>query len=143
MAVTHDIGEWNDIHPANKKDVGLRLFAAAEKVAYQQANATATGPLFKTVQIKGNKISIQFDNTGSGLKTIDQQEPKLFAIAGADKKFVWAKAVIKYNNTVEVFNDQISTPKYVRYAWARNPKGANLVNKEGLPAVSFRTDSDQ
>ena len=82
---------------------------------------------------------ISFSDTGSGLIANDGDELHQFAIAGADKKFVWAKAVID-GNTVIVSNPDVTQPMYVRYAWADNPDGANLYNKEGLPASPFRTD---
>ena len=76
---------------------------------------------------------------GSGLITNDGEELSEFAIAGADKKFVWAKAKIEGDKVV-VWNDNVANPKYVRYAWADNPVNPNLYNKEGLPASPFRTD---
>jgi sialate O-acetylesterase len=139
MAVTIDIGEWNDIHPLNKKDVGKRLALAAEKVAYRDEHVVSSGPLYQSMKIDGNKILLTFTNTGGGLVAQGNGELKHFAIAGADAKFVWAKARIE-NSTVIVWNDTISNPIAVRYAWADNPEGANLYNKEGLPASPFRTN---
>lgn len=139
MAVTIDIGEWNDIHPLNKKDVGERLALAAEKVAYGDKKVVASGPIYKSMKIKGNKVIISFTHTGSGLTTKGGGALKQFAIAGKDRKFVWAEAKIK-GNKVEVWSDQVDHPVAVRYAWADNPEGANLYNKEGLPASPFRTD---
>jgi sialate O-acetylesterase len=138
MAVTTDIGEWNDIHPLNKEDVGKRLALAAEKVAYYDKNIVYSGPLYQSMKIDGNKIIMSFTNIGSGLMA-KNGELKYFSIAGKDKKFVWAKAIIK-NNTVIVWNDTIKDPVAVRYAWADNPESANLYNKKGLPASPFRTD---
>ncbi len=143
MAVTHDIGEWNDIHPQNKKEVAHRLFAAAENVVYHSENATAAGPLFESAKIEGNKIVIRFSNVGSGLHVKNGENLNHFAVSGPDLNFVWAKAEIKDKNTVVVWSESMKSPKYVRYAWARNPEGANLYSKEGLPAVSFRTDGEQ
>jgi sialate O-acetylesterase len=139
MAVAIDLGEWNDIHPLNKKDVGIRLALAAEKVAYGDNNVVYSGPIYQSSKTEGNKIILIFSNTGSGLITNDGEELSQFAIAGADKKFVWAKATIE-GNTVTVWSDEVSNPQFVRYAWADNPVGANLYNKEGLPASPFRTD---
>lgn len=139
MAVAIDIGEWNDIHPLNKEDVGNRLALAARKVAYGEKNVVYSGPIYKCMKIKGNKIIVTFTNTGSGLIVKGGGELKHFAICGADKKFVWAKARIEGNKIV-VWNDNIFDPVVVRYAWADNPEGANLYNKEGLPASPFRTD---
>ena len=138
MVVAIDLGEWNDIHPDNKKDVGDRLALAALKLTYNE-NIVHSGPIYQSSATEGNKIIISFTNTGSGLITNDGEELGEFAIAGADKKFVWAKAKIE-SNTIIVSNDMISNPMYVRYAWADNPVNPNLYNKEGLPASPFRTD---
>jgi len=138
MAVAIDLGEWNDIHPDNKKDVGERLALVAEKLVYGE-NITATGPLYTSDTIEGNKIIVSFTSTGTGLTTIDGEALMYFAIAGADKNFIWANAAIQGDKVV-VWHDSIPNPKYVRYAWADNPDGANLYNKEGLPASPFRTD---
>ena len=140
MAVAIDAGEWNDIHPLNKKDVGDRLALAAEKVAYGEQQLVSSGPIFQSATVEGNKIIIRFTSVGSGLMIKNGTELNQFAIAGADKKFVWAKAVIDGDRVV-VTSEEISMPMYVRYAWADNPEGANLYNKEGLPASPFRTDS--
>jgi len=139
MAVAIDLGEWNDIHPDNKKDVGERLALAALKLAYKE-DLVYSGPLYESSTIEGKKIVIRFTNTGSGLMTNDSEAPSSFAIAGEDKKFVWASAKIEGNKVV-VWNDAVANPKYVRYAWADNPLDPNLFNKEGLPASPFRTDN--
>jgi sialate O-acetylesterase len=139
MAVTIDVGEWNDIHPLNKKDVGARLALAARKVAYGDDEVVYSGPTYKAMTIKGRKIVISFDNTGSGLYAKGGGSLRQFAIAGADMKFVWAKAKIKRDRVI-VKSREIRKPVAVRYAWADNPKGANLYNREGLPAAPFRTD---
>ena len=139
MAVAIDLGEWNDIHPDRKKEVGERLALAAEKIAYGEKNIVFSGPVYHSSTIDGNRVIISFTNTGSGLITNDGEELSQFAIAGADKKFVWAKAKIEWDRVV-VWNDNIPDPMYVRYAWADNPDNPNLYNKEGLPASPFRTD---
>lgn len=138
MAVAIDLGEWNDIHPDNKKDVGDRLALAAMKLSYGE-ELVYSGPQYQTAVIDGNKIIIQFSHTGSGLVTNDGEAPAEFAIAGADKKFVWANARIE-NGKVIVWNENVKEPLYVRYAWADNPVNPNLYNKEKLPASPFRTD---
>ncbi|HKB44219.1 MAG TPA: sialate O-acetylesterase, partial [Chitinophagaceae bacterium] len=117
MAVAIDLGEWNDIHPDRKKEVGERLALAAEKIAYGEKNIIYSGPIYQSATINGNKITITFSNVGSGLITIDGEELNEFAIAGADKKFLWAKAKIDRDKIV-VWNDDIVNPMYVRYAWA-------------------------
>jgi sialate O-acetylesterase len=139
MAVAIDIGEWNDVHPLNKEDVGKRLALGAQKIAYGNDEVVYSGPIYQSIKIEGNKISIAFTNIGGGLVAKGGGELKHFAIAGADKKFIWAKAKIKGDQVV-VWNDDVPSPVAVRYAWADNPEGANLYNKEGLPASSFRTD---
>jgi sialate O-acetylesterase len=138
MAVAIDLGEWNDIHPDNKKDVGERLAQAAFKIAYGE-DVVPTGPLLQSATVKGDKIEITFTNTGGGLTTNDGEAPAEFAIAGADKRFVWANAKIE-NGKVVVWSAEVPNPLYVRYAWADNPVNPNLYNKEGLPASPFRTD---
>ena len=138
MAVTIDIGEWNDIHPVDKKDVGKRLALAAEKIAYGD-NVVYSGPIYKSMDIIGNKIILSFTNIGSSLIAKGNDGLKGFAIAGSDKHFVWANAEIK-DNKVIVWSDKIENPVAVRYAWADNPENANLYNKEGLPASPFRAD---
>ena len=137
MAVAIDLGEWNDIHPDKKKPVGDRLALIADKIVYGK-DIVYSGPIFKAATIDGNKIILSFTNTGSGLITNDGEELREFAIAGADKKFVWAKAKIEGDKIV-VSADAVANPVYVRYAWADNPD-VNLYNKEGLPASPFRTD---
>ena len=138
MTVNIDLGEWNDIHPDNKKDVGERMALAAQKLAYG-VDVIYSGPLYKDHKISGNKITISFTHTGSGLMTNDGEELSEFAIAGGDKKFVWANAKIEKDKVI-VWNEDIPNPKYVRYAWADNPDNPNLYNKEGVPASPFRTD---
>jgi sialate O-acetylesterase len=141
MAVAIDLGEWNDIHPDRKKEVGDRLALAAEKIAYGE-NIVYSGPIYQAQQVNGNKITLSFTNVGSGLITNDGEEPAEFAVAGADKKFVWAKARIEGDKVV-VWSDAIEHPKYVRYAWADDPVNPNLYNKDGLPASPFQVEIDK
>jgi sialate O-acetylesterase len=138
VAVTIELGEADDIHPKNKQDVGARLALAARKIAYHQ-DIVYTGPTYKSMRVEKDKIHLAFDNTGGGLVARGNGPLKMFAVAGADKKFVWAKAEIKGNEVV-VWNDEVKEPVAARYAWANNPEGCNLYNKEGLPAMPFRTD---
>ena len=139
MAVAIDLGEWNDIHPDNKKTVGERLALAALKNAYGE-NIFHSGPIYQSHAIYGNKIIISFSNTGSRLTTNDNEAPAEFAIAGADKKFVWAKTKIEGDKII-IWNDTVANPIHVRYAWSDNPVNPNLYNKENLPASTFRTDN--
>jgi len=137
MAVAIDLGEWNDIHPLNKKDVGERLALGAMKLAYNE-NIVYSGPIYKSYQKQGNKMILTFEETGGGLIANDGEALRRFEIAGSDGKFLWAKAKIN-GNTIEVWNDKIETPVKVRYAWCDNPRDANLYNLEGLPASPFET----
>ncbi|MFZ2285401.1 MAG: sialate O-acetylesterase [Bacteroidales bacterium] len=142
MAVTIDIGEWNDIHPLNKKDVGTRMALVAQKVAYSDNEVVWSGPTYKSMTVKRGKIILSFDHPGSGLVAKGGGELQQFAIAGADMKFIWAKAKIRGDRVI-VKGENLKHPVAVRYAWADNPAGANLCNREGLPAAPFRTDNRQ
>ncbi|HEY0244451.1 MAG TPA: sialate O-acetylesterase [Mucilaginibacter sp.] len=139
MAVAIDVGNWNELHPLDKKDVGDRLALWAEHLAYGEKDIVYTGPLYQSYKIEGNKMIITFTNIGSGLMIKGPGDLYYFAIAGADKKYVWAKAKIDGDKII-VWNDVVPNPVSVRYAWADNPDGANLYNKEGLPASPFQTD---
>jgi sialate O-acetylesterase len=138
MAVTIDIGQWNDIHPLDKEDVGKRLALGAEKLAYGDNEVVYSGPLYKSMKTEGNKIILSFTDTDGGL-VARGGELKYFAVAGADRKFVWANAKIEGDKVV-VWSDKVLNPVVVRYAWADNPEGANLYNEQGLPASPFTTD---
>lgn len=137
LAVTYDVGEWNDIHPLNKKDMAKRLFLGARKVVYGEKLVYA-GPVYKDMKVEGNKIIITFTETGRGLMA-KGGILKHFAIAGEDRQFVWADAVIRGNKVI-VSSKDVKQPVAVRYAWSDNPEDANLCNKEGLLASPFRTD---
>lgn len=150
MAVATDIGDAGDIHPKNKFDVGERLALWALRDVYGKVLAAVSGPLYKSMSVENGKIRIAFDSVGSGLMVGRKegrnatQEVKdgvlnRFAIAGEDRKWVWADAVID-GKTVVVSSADVPVPVAVRYAYSMNPKGANLYNKEGLPASPFRTD---
>ena len=140
MAVTTDIGNAKDIHPTNKQDVGLRLAAIALNNVYGKKQIYS-GPTFKSQEIKGNQIILTFDNIGSGLSTPDNsQNVKGFEIAGADKVFHSAKAIIK-DNTIIVSSENVPNPVAVHYGWADDDTEINLFNKEKFPASPFRTDN--
>jgi sialate O-acetylesterase len=136
MAVIIDIGEAADIHPKNKQEVGKRLGLAALAIAYGK-DIPYSGPMYDSMKVEGDKVRLTFKHVDGGLIAKDG-ELKGFAIAGADRKFVWADAKID-GDTIVVHSDQVSEPKAVRYAWADNPE-CNLYNKAGLPASPFRTD---
>ncbi len=134
MAVAYDVGEWNDIHPLNKKDVGIRLALGARRVAYNE-DITFSGPVVDDFKVKKNKVYLSFNHSDGGLKS---KGKKLggFAIAGEDGKFVWATAKIVKNQVV-VSAKGVKNPKKIRYAWADNPNNANLYNGADLPAQPF------
>ncbi|MEK6479989.1 sialate O-acetylesterase [Catalinimonas sp. 4WD22] len=138
MAVAIDLGEWNDIHPLNKKDVGTRLALAAQKVAYGD-DMVFSGPMYESMKIENDKIILTFENIGGGLIS-EGGDLEGFAIAGKDRNYVWADARIEGNKVI-VWSDEVSRPVAVRYAWADNPEKANLYNQEGLPAAPFQTDT--
>jgi sialate O-acetylesterase len=150
MAVIIDIGEANDIHPKNKQDVGKRLALWALAKTYGK-ELVYSGPIYKSTKIERRAIvrgdvrdyecviRLFFDHVGSGLVARGDEPLKGFALAGADRKFVWADAKIAEGNVIVVSSDKVSEPIAVRYAWANNPV-CNLYNKEGLPATPFRTD---
>ncbi|MBL9144849.1 MAG: hypothetical protein JNM99_14305 [Verrucomicrobiaceae bacterium] len=139
MAITNDVGEANDIHPKNKKDPGERLARWALAKDYGK-ELIYSGPLFKTSEAKDGAIRVTFDQAGEGLTSRDGGALKRFEIAGADKKWKWADAKIDGKDVVLVSSAEVKQPVAVRYAWAANPEGANLVNSDGLPASVFRTD---
>ena len=136
MVVTMDIGNFMNIHPSNKQDVGSRLAGLALANDYNK-EIVASGPLYKNHTISGNKIIVEFIHIGSGLTFVDSS-PKGFEIAGPDKKYISAEAVIN-DNKIELSAPSVEDPKYVRYAWSDNGI-ATLFNKEGLPASTFKTE---
>lgn len=139
MAVTTDIGNAKDIHPTNKQDVGKRLASIALNDVYGKKQV-CNGPMYKSMEIKGSQIILTFENSGSGLSSSDNSENlKGFEIAGVDKVFYGAKAIIK-NNKVIVSCEKVSNPVAVHYGWADDDTEINLFNKEKLPASPFRTD---
>ncbi|MBN1783245.1 9-O-acetylesterase [bacterium] len=137
MAVAIDIGEAEHIHPGNKREVGRRLALIARARVYGE-DVVYSGPLLQGMRKEDGQIRLTFQHTGTGL-IAKGGELKGFAIAGADRKFVWADARIE-GNTVVVFNPGIPDPVSVRYGWANNP-ACSLYNREGLPASPFRTDN--
>ena len=138
QAVIVDIGEGKDIHPKNKVDVGRRLarWALANeygvKIPYQS-------PQYKSMVIDEKKIVLTFEHFGNGWRPFDTAEPKGFAVAGEDRKFVWATAKIEKDHSVTVSSPEVSSPVAVRYAWSDNPR-CNMFGMTGLPLTPFRTD---
>ncbi|MCC5021592.1 MAG: beta galactosidase jelly roll domain-containing protein [Candidatus Synoicihabitans palmerolidicus] len=139
IGINIDLGEWNDIHPGNKKPVGERLALQALKLSYGYDTLVASGPIYHSHEIEDGKIILHFDHVGGGLVTNNGEDLAHCAIAGADKKFIWAHSKIE-GDTVVVRHEDVPLPVHVRYAWADNPDFANLGNADGLPASPFRTD---
>lgn len=137
MAVTTDLGEWNDIHPLNKKEVARRLGMEAARVAYGDNSPVSSGPLYESMEVVDNSIVITFKSVGSGLFSNCLLDG--FQIAGSDGKFEWANAVVLSSNKVKVWSRKVTQPTVVRYGWDDNPAYANLKNKENLPASPFST----
>jgi sialate O-acetylesterase len=138
-AVIIDIGDAQDIHPRNKKDVGYRLALPACKLVHGD-DIVYSGPVYKSMTVEGGKVKLSFDHVGGGLKTSSENDSVIgFQVSGKNKKFYWAKAWIEGDKVV-LYSDQVKKPTVARYAWSDNPEKANLYNKEGLPASPFRTD---
>ena len=149
-----DVGTGHNIHPYDKIDVGQRLAAQALRIAYGE-KIVSTGPRFRKMTIEGKKIRVSFHDVGTGLvlavspfvstdpvndnPALPIDMPLSFEIAGADKTWVTAQAKLDGNDVV-VWSDTVPSPVAVRYAWAQNPQ-VNLYNKEGFPAVPFRTQT--
>jgi sialate O-acetylesterase len=137
QAVIIDIGDATDIHPKNKQDVGKRLALWALNETYGR-DVPRSGPLYGSLTVEGNRARVHFTDTDGGLKTPDGSAVTGFAIAGEDRKFVWAEAVIE-GDTVVVSSSLVPRPIAVRYAWADNPE-CNLYSGADLPASPFRSD---
>ncbi len=137
-AVIIDIGEGKDIHPKNKVDVGRRLARWALAKDYG-VNIPFQSPRFKSAETSGGKMTLTFDHVGGGWRPFDLAEPRGFAIAGEDRKFVLASAKVLPDGRIEVGSDKVAAPVAVRYAWADNPV-CNMYSVNGLPLTPFRTD---
>ena len=139
MAVTTDIGVLDNIHPPNKRDVGKRLALWALAKTYGRADVVCSGPQYKSLAGEGNKARLAFEHVGGGLASRDGKPLTWFTVAGEDRKFVAARAEIA-GDAVVVWSDAVATPAAVRFAWD-NEAMPNLMNKEGLPTIPFRTDA--
>lgn len=136
MAVITDIGEWNDLHPLNKKDVGERLALAAEVIAYGEEHEYS-GPIAKSAKVLEGKVIVDFKHLGSGLAVKNGEDLRDFSISHDNQHFIWAEAKIQGNNVV-IWNEAITDPVAIRYGWSDSPIYANLCNREGLMASPFR-----
>jgi sialate O-acetylesterase len=139
QAVIIDIGEPGDIHPRNKQDVGARLALVARSVAFGE-RVVSSGPTYRGHAIRAGQVEIRFDHADGGLLSRAAEGVVGFAVAGADRQFVWAKARIEGNRVV-VWSDQVPEPVAVRYGWSDSPPVPSLYNGAGLPAAPFRTDT--
>ena len=140
QAVAIDIGVADDIHPRDKQEVGRRLALAARAVAYGE-ELEFSGPVYRRHEVRDRQVVIEFAHVGGGLVARGEAGGNLrgFAVAGTDRRFVWAEATLRGDRVI-VSSDRVPEPVAVRYAWADNPEGANLFNAAGLPASPFRTD---
>jgi sialate O-acetylesterase len=150
VVVTIDVGDPDDIHPTNKKDVGERLARWALAKDYGK-DIVFSGPIFNEAKVGKGEVRLSFDYTGGelmvgqkdGVESVVEDPDgtlKRFAIAGSDRKWSWADARIDGDEVV-VSSPEVPKPVAVRYAFSMNPEGCNLYNKDGLPASPFRTDS--
>ncbi|NBX31047.1 sialate O-acetylesterase, partial [bacterium] len=137
-AVIIDIGEGKDIHPKNKQDVAKRLARWALAETYKVPGIVCRSPLYTGMEKQGSKIVLSFSGA-AGWRPFDVAEPIGFTIAGADRKFVAAKAKILPDGRIEVSSEVVADPVAVRYAWADNPV-CNMYSAAGLPLTPFRTD---
>ncbi|GLR15794.1 sialate O-acetylesterase [Portibacter lacus] len=140
QAIITDIGNPDDIHPRNKKDVGHRLALPARNKVYGE-NVVEGSPMYGSHKVVGNHVVVQFKTVGEGLMVKNRYGyVQGFSIAGADGKFVWAQAKLQ-DGKVTVWSEDIAKPVAVRYAWEINPADANLFSKAGYPVTPFRTDN--
>lgn len=138
VAVTLDLGDADDIHPPNKVPVAQRLARSALSLTYDHA-LVPSGPAPSHYRYEAGMVHVVFNHVGEGLMTTDGRPSRTFYVAGADRMFHPAHARIDGTN-IAVWSEGVASPCAVRYAWANNPRAANLVNSEGLPAGSFRSD---
>ncbi|MGP3778469.1 sialate O-acetylesterase [Halanaerobium saccharolyticum] len=134
MTVNLDLGEWNDLHPLNKKDVAHRFYLAARKLAYGE-DVIYSGPELKKLTKKEKQLILEFNNLAGGLK-VKGEQLKCFELAAADEKFKTVKAKLNKNQVI-INIKEVEHPKYLRYAWKDNPSEANLYNQLDLPAGTF------
>jgi sialate O-acetylesterase len=139
MVITTDlVDDLSDIHPSYKWVVAHRLALTALAKTYNKRSVVYSGPVYRSAKKKKNKIELKFINTGSGLASSDDKPLTWFTIAGEDEKFVPASVTIEGDKLI-VSSPEVAKPKYIRFAWNETAQ-PNFINKEGLPAVPFRTD---
>jgi sialate O-acetylesterase len=139
MVVTTDVGNPNDIHPRNKQTVGKRLASIAFNNLYH-IPMVCSGPTYKSMVINDDQVIVYFDDIGGGLMTTDLQgNINGFEIAGNNQVFHKANAIIE-DDKIIISTKDINAPIQIRYSWKGDASKSNLFNKEGFPAVPFRTD---
>jgi len=140
MVVPSDIGDYKDIHPKNKQEVGRRLALLALKNVYGQRNLVASGPTFHSMAVEGDTLRIRFDNVGGGLASRNGKPLDWFEIIGKDSD--WTKADAKIDgDSVVLSSEKVKGPVAMRFAWDKSAE-PNLMNKEGLPASAFRSGKE-
>jgi sialate O-acetylesterase len=139
MAVATDIGDARDIHPRNKREVGLRLARIALKQSYG-VHLQAGGPTLISARRVGNRMQLRFANVARGL-VLNGDRLQGFSIADTSRQFQPAQARVAGRDTIIVWNPGVKRPRAVRFGWVDNPQESNLFNSEGLPASPFRTDN--
>jgi sialate O-acetylesterase len=140
MVVPSDIGNYKNIHPKNKQEVGRRLALLALKNVYGQSDLVSSGPTFKAMAIEGDKIRIRFENIGGGLASRDGKPLDWFEIIGRQTDWTKADATIE-GDSVVLSSDKVKAPVAMRFAWDKSAE-PNLMNKEGLPASAFRSGKE-
>jgi sialate O-acetylesterase len=138
MACALELGEWNDLHPLNKKDVGIRLFLAAEKLLFKVENSSP-GPILQRVEKRQEKLFIYFDNCADGLKSVPEGEKPYVSVIDGEK-YVRLAAEIDGKDVLCVDTSSLKEPKKVLYAWADNPRDRQLFNSDGRPMLPFRAE---
>jgi sialate O-acetylesterase len=137
MAVSLDLGEWNDLHPLRKAELGKRLAVLAEEIAYGGPERPGSGPLPRSCHSEGGGLRIRFSRAGAGLRSVDGLALGHFFLRAGQGGFLPAEASAD-GDSVLVRSAAVSDPQEVRYAWAGTPLGANLCDSEGIPASPFQ-----
>ncbi|MBQ3190335.1 MAG: sialate O-acetylesterase [Bacteroides sp] len=138
MAVSSDKGDSLDVHPTHKLEIGERLARWALNKTYGYDKVVPSGPLYKSVSFVKGKAYVEFEYSKGLRPSVEGEKLRTFEIAGDDEIFYPAQAVVE-GNQVKVWAKEVKEPKVVRYAWQPFTR-ANLVNEEGLPASTFRSD---
>jgi sialate O-acetylesterase len=135
MAAALEAGEWNDLHPVDKKTIGYRLYLAAEKLLHGDNNSSP-GPIAKSFTIINKRINIFFDNCAEGLVTAAGEEAVYVSVLSGTN-YVRKKALIETKVSISIDISDIEKPQKIMYAWANNPRDRQLFNSDKLPALPF------